>query len=381
MKLIIALLLTGLAFPLSASASYRAVVIDGNSGDILIDKQSEKRHAPASLTKMMTALVAEDHFTSRQQIKVGSYRPRADEQQLGLRQGQRIAVSQLLRASLVNSANDAAVALADGSGNRSRFVKAMNRKAMEVGMKNTRFIHPAGMDQPGQYTSARDMARLGRVLMLNPELSRIVGKSSTYFRGRQLLTTNKLLGGSVDGIKTGYTNRAKFSIVTSKHQGKRWVIAAVLGAKSSEERFLAADRLMDLGLAKINYRRIARRGQFVATMPVAYNNPAQIKLARSVSVWTASKEPLRQRLVGLPHNLQGPMAAGTRVGKVEYYLGKEKRGQSPLVLANSLSKPSFVERLLTDMPLLPLAIVMLLAGLVYFFIERSTASAKDDTSI
>lgn len=358
----------------AARADYRAVVLDGHSGEVLISKGAKKEHAPASLTKMMTALVAAEQSRRGELITVGNYRPRLDEQQLGLRRGEKITRDDLLKAALINSSNDAAVALADGSGSRARFLRRMNEKAKELGLSDSHFIHPAGMDRPGQQTTALDMARLGRQLMLDKELAAIVARPDAWLmsgRERRYITaTNRLLGGPVDGIKTGYTNKAGFSIVTSSHKGKRWVVAAVLGADSSEERFAAADSLMERGLNKIKRRSLGRRGQFVATIAVAYNRPAQIKLARSASVWTASKAPVRERLVGLPESFEGPMAAGTRVGTIEYYLGREKRGQSPLVLANSLTEPSFLQKLLADLPLLPLAVVILLFGAAYWFLER-----------
>lgn len=368
-----------LLLAVSADANYRFAVIDANSGQVLISRGAKERRAPASLTKMMTTLVASDQLGPSQSVTVGGYRPRPDEQQLGLRRGEQMNSNDLIKAALVNSANDAAVALADHGGNRSRFLSQMNQKAQKLGLVNTHFKHPAGMDTPGQYSSAIDMARLGQALMHNRRLARIVSQPEVWLNSgrepRHLLATNQLLGGPIDGIKTGYTNNAGFSIVTSGHRGRRWVIASVLGASSSEERFAAADHLISRGLDMIQKRTIARRGAIVASMPVAYNSPAQIKLAKSVSIWTASKEPVRQRLIGLPNQIQGPMAAGSQVGRVEYYLGNKKQGQSPLILANALDKPSFIKKLLSDVPLLPLAIVILVAGSVFFFLERSATAA------
>jgi len=358
-----------MASPAIASANYSAAVIDANSGQILITRQANKRRPPASLTKMMTALVAYDQLTLKEIVTVGNYKPQPDEQQLGLLEGEQILGNDLLKAALISSANDAAVALSDANGDRGQFLEEMNSRAKKIGLSNTHFKHPAGMDTAGQYTSALDMAFLGQQLMLNPDLANMVSMKDAWLlsstKPHYITSTNHLLGGPTNGIKTGYTDQANFSVVSSTQQGKRHVITAVLGAPNSEKRFALASSLASRGLALIKPRQISSEGETLATIPVLYNNSVELHLKQSIVIWTASNAPVRGMLVNLPEKLEGPLSKGTRVGKVEFMMSGKKIAESPLFLANSISAPSAWQSIFFKMPLLPLLIILLISTIFY----------------
>ena len=162
--------------PLTASA---AVLVDGRDGHVLYRRAASRRRAIASTTKLMTALIALERLPSRRRLTAPVYNAGAAESLIGLRPGERMAVADLLRALLLESANDAAVDLAENiAGSREAFVEQMNERASELGLDHTRYANPIGLDDPANYSSARDLATLARRLLRNRRFARIVMATS-----------------------------------------------------------------------------------------------------------------------------------------------------------------------------------------------------------
>ena len=343
--------------PAVAEAGYKVSVIDGNSGEVLFSKNQHQRAAPASLTKMINALVAVEEIPQSGKVTVGNYRPSFDEQQLGLVAGEKISRDDLLRAALINSDNDAAVALADAGGQRSRYVGLMNKKAQELGLTDTHFVHPAGMDERGQKTTAKDMAFLGRALLEVPLLKKIVAQKEAWLmsgaRSRHILTTNHLLGNFTDGIKTGYTDQAGWSVVVSRRRDHRFVIASVLGAESPGQRWALASRMLDRGMVKIKKQKLVRKNQIIADLPNPGGQPGQVRASGGLTVWSSRKQS--PGLISLPDNIIGPAPAGKTVG----YLTFDSNKKVPLYLAQAVAAPTLLQKL----PLLPLLIILMTASL------------------
>lgn len=224
-------------------------IMDRDSKVVLFAKDADQKVPQASTTKMMTALVVLDHFPLDQIITVTRAYPIGEN--VGFAPGEKITVEQLLYAMLVQSGNDAAEILAENyPGGRSEFVVAMNKKAAEIHLDNTRFANPTGIDEDGHYSTAADLARLGDFALRNAEFTKIVGTKSAvvstvdYSVSHVLNNINELLGqvAGVTGIKTGYTEGAGQSLVTLVERNGHPVIIVVLG---SQDRFGDSRRLID----------------------------------------------------------------------------------------------------------------------------------------
>jgi D-alanyl-D-alanine carboxypeptidase (penicillin-binding protein 5/6) len=241
-----------------------AILVDGHTGAVLFAHNPDESRPPASVTKIMTALLVleagrlTDVVTvSRRAATTGGYR-------LGLRAGQRISLEDLLAAILIRSANDAAVAAAEHlGGSVAGFAEMMNVKAQAVGMTQTRFANPHGLDEPGHVTTARDMARLTRVALANPHFARLVSvrevavnvwrpvRKRLIPQRRVILSHNKLLGllDGADGVKTGYTDGAGRCLVGSASRGDQRMIAVLLNAP---HRWQDAAMLLEYGFQVTN---------------------------------------------------------------------------------------------------------------------------------
>lgn len=226
-------------FPVISSQA--ALVIDLDSSVILYEKDPDKKLLPASTTKIITALVALDYYTPEQTLVVDGIK--INGQKMRLLQGEKIKTIDLLYGLLIGSANDAAEVLADSyPGGREGFIEDMNNKVGELGLKNTYFINPSGLDAEGHQSTARDLIRVASYAMENPLFAKIVAtetKVVTSTDGRiihKLKNINELVG-TVDGVlgvKTGWTENARENLVTYiERDGKRLMIA-VLG---SQDRF------------------------------------------------------------------------------------------------------------------------------------------------
>ena len=226
-----------------------AIVIDAANGMSLFEKDPDIRLLPASTTKLMTALVALEKCIPETQVKVEKVEKEGS--QMGLEEGDEITVENLLYGLLINSGNDAAYTLANTcSDSYNNFVVSMNAKAHELGMTNTHFLNPAGFDSQFQYSTARDLAKLAKVAVANPLISKIVATKSTVVtdvsgnKPYYLENVNKLLGvvDGIQGIKTGQTEGSLEILVTKTTRHTNTIVAAVLG---SHDRFGESQKLIE----------------------------------------------------------------------------------------------------------------------------------------
>jgi serine-type D-Ala-D-Ala carboxypeptidase (penicillin-binding protein 5/6) len=236
--------------PPIAAAAY--VVVDGDTGEPLASLNADQPRPVASLVKLMTARLVLDAGQLEHTATVPPLQNAGDESQAGLDPGDHVSRGELLQAMLVASANDAARTLAvDVAGNERRFVRMMNAEAAAAGLDATRYANPDGLDDPAQHSSATDVARLARGLMQDPAFRRIVAAESTRLNGSELPTTNDLLGAyqGADGIKTGHTDEAGWSIAASATRDGRSIVVVVLGAPTEQARDAAARALLDYGFS------------------------------------------------------------------------------------------------------------------------------------
>ena len=245
--------------PLQA-APFAAIVMDGRTGEVLYEKNSDARLHPASLTKMMTLYIAFQEIEAGRlsldtKVTVTKYAASQPPSRLGLKPGQKIAVRYLIRAAAIKSANDAASALGDHiGGDVAGFAKRMTRTARQLGMHNTTFKNANGLTADGHLSTARDMNILGRHLFYDfPQYYHIFSRRTADAGIATVTNTNsRFLDGyeGADGIKTGYTSPAGFNLTASAHRGKKHIIATVFGGTSSANRNAKMAELMDIGFGK-----------------------------------------------------------------------------------------------------------------------------------
>lgn len=266
------LVLLSISFGASvASAAPKAsLVMDLRNGKVLYARSADRKLHPASLTKMMTLYltfkaVREGKLGLNQKVRISRHAAGMPRSKLYLKSGRRYTVRSLIRATAIKSANDAAMALAEAIGGSQRgFARMMTQEARRLGMTNTVFKNPHGLTQSGHYSTARDMAKLGRHLFFDfPQYYNIFKRRSDSAAGKRIWNTNRLLStyAGADGIKTGYTRAAGYNLVATAHRGRKRILAVQFGANSSGDRARRVARLLDLGFsrAKTNVKRVKPR--------------------------------------------------------------------------------------------------------------------------
>ncbi|MBM4135321.1 MAG: D-alanyl-D-alanine carboxypeptidase [Nitrospira sp.] len=235
--------------------SKSAVVMDASTGRILYAKNPNLRLLPASTTKLMTAIIVMEKANLTDVVMISKNAARVAPHKAGLKEGDKVKVETLLYAALLNSANDAAVALAEAvAGSEEKFVELMNTKVIAIGLKETHFINPHGLPGPNQYTTAFDLSRIMRYALRYPKLkeiigTRVVGVSTENGNDLFLRNTNRLLWSDEDlvGGKTGFTQKAKHCFVCAAEREDSKVIVTLLGSPSRWYLWKEAETLLDKG--------------------------------------------------------------------------------------------------------------------------------------
>jgi serine-type D-Ala-D-Ala carboxypeptidase (penicillin-binding protein 5/6) len=323
--------------PLTAKS---AIVIDARSGAVLFQQQADKRRAIASTTKLMTALLVLEHTRQSTVFPAPAYHPSAGESVIGLRKGERMSVHDLLRAMLLPSANDAANALAvHGGRTEPRFVRMMNTEAHKLGLADTHYSTPIGLDDAGNYSTARDLAKLATLDLRHPVFAKVVDlpRAGLLTGSRQRLVTNRndLVARYpfVDGVKTGHTADAGYVLVGSAHGHGAHVISVVLGEPNETAR--DADTLALLRYGIDQYRRVRPvvAGKTLVRVKVHWRDQkAELTPAGNVALTLRRGTALAVR-VDAPKRLEGPLPARKRVGSVRVLVGGKVVRSIPLVTA------------------------------------------------
>jgi serine-type D-Ala-D-Ala carboxypeptidase (penicillin-binding protein 5/6) len=301
-----------------------AIVVDAVDGGVLFAKRPDQERAIASTTKLMTALLALEEAKPDEVFTAPAYSAMPAESRINLREGERMTVQDLLEALLLESANDAAVDLAENiAGSREAFVDRMNERAGELGLEHTSYANPIGLDEVGNYSSARDLAELARTLLRNPRFARIVDMPSATLESgshqRVVQNRNDLVGSYpwVDGVKTGYTLNAGNVLVGAAARGPRArVVSVVLGEPTEAARDADTLTLLRWGLARFTRTRMVDHERVRATAAIKYyDERAQLVPRRDAFVTIRDGEQVHTRAKA-PDELEGPLDAGTRVGSV-----------------------------------------------------------------
>ncbi len=374
-----ALLLCLLAGPIAAAPAQQrpdieapsAIVVEESTGDVVFERNAGEERQIASTTKLMTALLTLEGIALDDVLTTPGYAAGAAESVVGLREGERLTVRDLLRALLLPSANDAAVALAEGlSGTREDFVDEMNGRAEELGLRDTSFANPIGLDDPDNHSSARDLVKLAIVLRKQRffretvNLERVTLRSGA--RDRTVVNRNTLVLDEpmVDGVKTGRTSQAGYVLVGSATRGGVTVVSAVLGAGSEAARDAESLELLRYGLSRYRRRTVLKEGQGLRTADLRFRDEdVRLVAAETVRRVLRRGERARTRVTRAPEELDGPLPAGAEVGTVEVRVRGKVVDRVPLVTAVAVAEASLTDRV-TSVLFRPLSIllVILLVG-------------------
>ncbi|CAN5592547.1 D-alanyl-D-alanine carboxypeptidase family protein [soil metagenome] len=342
----------GAAAPAPEVSAPSAIVVEASTGDVAYRRSAGQRRPIASTTKLMTALLALRRARLDETFVAPPYSPAPAESRINLRAGEVLTVRDLLRALLLASANDAAVTLAQGvAGTTEDFVGEMNREARRLGLRDTSYSNPIGLDDPANYSTARDLAALALVLRRSAFARQTTDSERATLRSgarvREIVNRNELLRekGWVDGVKTGFTSSAGYVLVGSATRGRVTVVSVVLGEPSEAARNRDSLSLLRYGLS--TYRSVApvRRGQVLARPAVRLQRSLTVPVAAARSsshiVRRGRRVTVRERL---PSVLEGPLPAGRRVGTALVRSGRRVIDRVPLVTAAAVPAPSSSER-------------------------------------
>ena len=361
--------------PPDVDSAAAAVVVDGRNGEVMFSKSPDERRAIASTTKLMTALLTLERTRPSQVFTSPGYDPLPPESRIDLRRGERMRVDDLLEALLLESANDAAVTLAEGiSGSREAFVAEMNERAAELGLEDTSYANPIGLDDPANYSTASDLAALSLRLMQRPRFRRIVdmpvAELETGLRPRVVENRNRLVAlyPWVTGIKTGFTSLAGNVLVGSaRAKGGARVISVVLGVPSEAARDADTVALLRWGIGRFHRVRALDPARPLARADVAYRDErAALTPKRAATVLVREDERVRRR-VRAPKELEGPLPAGERVGSVTVLVDGRPVRRMALVTARDVPEAGTMRVLVSALgvPLTLLAALAILGAAAF----------------
>ena len=297
----------------------------------------------------MTVLVALDHLTLDQVVTVPRAATKVGEASIDLRPGERITVRELVEASLVPSANDAAtaLALAASGGSLRRFVSWMNAEAAVLGLDDTHFVNPHGLDAVGHVSSARDVVTLLRAALEQPVIRRYLATRAAELEGHgEVETTDDLLAryGPLVAGKTGHTDGAGWSEVALARRGPITVVASVLGEPTRQRRNDDLESLLAWGLLQYRHIRAIESGRVYASAHAPYGRAAvQLVAGRSVVRLQRVGVPLLERVVA-PSDVSLPVRKGQRLGTVQVFQGRELVARAPLLASRSVARPGLLGR-------------------------------------
>jgi D-alanyl-D-alanine carboxypeptidase (penicillin-binding protein 5/6) len=324
------------------------LVQNGVTGEVLAASNPHARVPIASITKLMTVLVTLQHTRLDDVVTVSRNAAEVGESSIYLKKGDRLTVEELVEAALVQSANDAAVALAEHvGGTQAGFVAMMNAEAKRLDLRDTHFENPDGLDEADHYSSASDVTRLARIAMKNPLIRSVVDdRTATISGGRQLTTWNDLLSSypGVFGVKTGHTAEAGWSEVAAARSHGVTVYATLLGGATRDGRNADLAALLTWGLTRYRTVHVITPTRVYATAKAPFGKHALALVSpRQVTRIVRVDRPLLERVTA-PAVVSLPVTKGEPLGEVRVYAGRHLIGRMRLVASRSISKPGLLGR-------------------------------------
>jgi len=378
MKRLLPLLLCLSAFPVAAQKSQHDVapqpalsvaansyiLTDFQSGQTLASQNVHERVEPASLTKLMTAHVVfsalqQKRITLTQVVSVSERAWRTQGSRMFIEPNRPVTVDELMRGMIVQSGNDACIALAEAvAGTESAFVQMMNKEAGRLGMKNTRFANSTGLPHPEHYTTARDLALLAAAMIRDfPEYYPLYSLREYTYNKITQPNRNRLLwlDPNVDGLKTGHTEGAGYCLITSAKRGDRRLISVVMGTASDNTRTMESQRLLNHGFQFYDTVHLYQKEREVIAIPLWKGAQNKLKTGFGYDVYFSLPKGQSDKLkakMEYKQPLIAPINAGQKVGVVKFTLDGKSMAEHPLVALETVGAANFFGRGWDSMQLL-----------------------------
>jgi len=339
-----------------AVAARAWLLVDMTSGQAIASRNPEERVEPASLTKLMTAYLAFGALKAKslapsQTVPVSERAWRAGGSRMFIEPRKPVTVQELLHGLIVQSGNDACIALAEAvAGSESAFVGRMNGEAQRLGMKNTRFTNSTGLPEPGHYSTASDLALLASALIRDhPEYYKLY--SEREFRYNEITQQNRnrllWLDPNVDGVKTGYTESAGYCLIASAKRGARRLLSVVVGTASDRLRAQESQRLLNFGFQSYDGLRLFQKGEAISKLQVWKGSKPELKAGVAadlyVTVPKGTADRLKAELVSR-QPLFAPLAAGESVATLRLMHEGRLLGEYPVVALDNIAVAGFFAR-------------------------------------
>jgi D-alanyl-D-alanine carboxypeptidase (penicillin-binding protein 5/6) len=330
-----------------------AVLMEASTGKILYEQNSHEKLPPASVTKVMTMLLIMEAIDNGKisfddMVTSSEYAASMGGSQIYLEPGEQMSVHDMLKAIAVASGNDASVAMAEHIyGSEEAFVKAMNDKAKELGMNDTNFVNCNGLDADNHYTSAYDIALMSRELLKHPKIHDYLTIWIDSLRDGKfgLANTNKLIRfyPGANGIKTGSTGKALYCLSASAKRDGMQLIAVIMAAPNTKERFNAATKLLDYGFANYSIVSGAKKGELVGELDVLKGITNKVNLVTASDFNALIKKGQQGNIdkkVNIADNLHAPVEKGQKVGEIVFSAGGEEVGKVDVITSEAVEKVS-----------------------------------------
>lgn len=331
-----------------------AYLIEAKTGKVLYSENEFLSASPASVTKIMTLLLVCEALESGKiklddTVTVSEYAASMGGSQVFLEEGERMSVEELIKCTVIASANDAAVALAElVAGSEEAFVRSMNRRAAELGLKATSFENTTGLDDTtvNHYSCAADIAKMSRELIKHDIILKYSGLWQDTIRDGSftLTNTNRLVRyyDGCNGLKTGSTDKAGYCVSTTAKRGNMQLIAVIMGAESRDARNAAARKLLDYGFA--SYALFEAEKRLIENVPVLAGTCDFIPVISGEysTVIEKGKSSQVELIYEIPETLTAPITEGDVIGKIIYKLDGEQIGQSDILAGASVEKIDFL---------------------------------------
>lgn len=341
-----------------ADRAKSAILIERDTGTVLYDKQANERLSPASMTKIMTLLlimeaIDQGELSINEKIRTSEYAASMGGSQIFLEPGEEMTTKEMLKGITIGSANDASVAMAERlAGSEEAFVKKMNEKVAQLGLKNTKFQNATGLPVADHYSSAHDMSMMAKELLKYQLITTFTGTYEDYLREDTdkkfwLVNTNRLVKfyPGVDGLKTGYTAEAKYCLTATAKKGDMRVIAVVFGADTPKERNAQVTNMLDYAFSHYTTHPLYKKDETLAKLKVSKGHLKTITGVTSEPISVLTKKGSNAtdftKKIKLNKNLQAPIKKGNQIGTLQIKKDGKVYVSSPIVAKESIDQASW----------------------------------------
>ena len=361
------LIIAGIILPILSSASSLVppppqikatsyILLDAQTNKVIVEYEADERNPPASLTKIMTTYLVEQMIQRgvverSEQVPVSIKAWKAEGSKMFIREGTEVDLMDLLRGVVIQSGNDASIALAEFvAGDEASFAQMMNDQAEKLGMLNSNFLNSTGLPDEGHYSSARDMALLTKDMIKRfPEHYQLYSERSFKFNNIEQPNRNRLLryDRSVDGVKTGYTKAAGYCLVASAERNGMRLISVVMGAENDDSRVRESQKLLTYGFRNFETSTIYEESEIVKSAPLFYGVEEVISLGVSESVSVTIPRGSYEKLeaqIKVPKIIEAPVRKGDVLGELLLMMDEEAIYRTSVISLENYEQAGFFSR-------------------------------------